>query len=822
MTYASLAEAVDGFKQDADRTRTFSNGGPTDTYTTTDGTQVPSVQKFLADKDSEINVAADGILAEAVDQANAAAQSATNAGNSETMAMNWATKIGSAVVAGFYSAKEWAVGTFTRGIAGGGSAKDWATYIGGTVDDSGYSAKKYSQDAGSSAATAQAAATQAQTAIPPVQVVDYAALWAYTGTGTRIDVTAYLVTAAPSGIYGPFTRDDSDTTSGAYVTGSISGTTLTVSAVTNGAVAVGMAVRGAGVASGTYITALGTGTGGVGTYSVGISQTVASTAISCDNGGTYVVDKLGRRWKRAASGSLLLDWFSPDPADETAAWNRASLAAFNLGVRSVLVSPGTHNIAGTVILKPNVVFQGPESNTPNNFADYPVRVVHTATVAGIDIFATDTVAVKAMQSSGCPRNMSIAAANGITRYGLYMRNFMGALPRNLAFGGGFTGAMIAFQGAMFSRFSNIRFINGTSTLVPAAILALSWNGDTYSTTITFENIYVSGAYAPSTGGIASVFAAQPAAGRQMVIDGAKYETISGKAFDVGKGNQVIVRGPYCENVPNTNSSIPMFETGVTGGAAPNDAFDTVGSLVIDGQGGSLTSYSQGAATLTTLINADVAQYVELRDVELQRVTQLISGTNNTQQFKFRNVKGTSVTTVQTGLTPVKIFDEGGNVLSATLSQSKRITTEATRNTALGLYGHGDMMITPEVGTEGRAVWYDRINGRFCSFRVKNGQAPVDRTWLRGDVVDNAYPSIGGPAGWACTAGGTAGTATWIISGQTGVASGPTSARPTKATMGVATDGAWAGAKYFDTTLAPAGKSIEWTGIQWVDATGAAV
>lgn len=246
MTYASLAEAVDGFKQDADRTRTFSNGGPTDTYTTTDGTQVPSVQKFLADKDSEINVAADGILAEAVDQANAAAQSATNAGNSETMAMNWATKIGSAVVAGFYSAKEWAVGTFTRGIAGGGSAKDWATYIGGTVDDSGYSAKKYSQDAGSSAATAQAAATQAQTAIPPVQVVDYAALWAYTGTGTRIDVTAYLVTAAPSGIYGPFTRDDSDTTSGAYVTGSISGTTLTVSAVTNGAVAVGMAVRGAG------------------------------------------------------------------------------------------------------------------------------------------------------------------------------------------------------------------------------------------------------------------------------------------------------------------------------------------------------------------------------------------------------------------------------------------------------------------------------------------------------------------------------------------------------------------------------------------------
>lgn len=64
-------------------------------------------------------------------------------------------------------------------------------------------------------------------------------------------------------------------------TGSISGTTLTLSAVTSGMAVVGMRVYGSGVAAGTRITALGTGAGGTGTYTVNISQTVASTTITC-------------------------------------------------------------------------------------------------------------------------------------------------------------------------------------------------------------------------------------------------------------------------------------------------------------------------------------------------------------------------------------------------------------------------------------------------------------------------------------------------------------------------------------------------------------
>lgn len=69
-------------------------------------------------------------------------------------------------------------------------------------------------------------------------------------------------------------------TDGATVTGSIGGTTLTVSAVTNGTLAVGQTISGTGVTAGTTIIALGTGTGGTGTYTVSASQTVSSTTIS--------------------------------------------------------------------------------------------------------------------------------------------------------------------------------------------------------------------------------------------------------------------------------------------------------------------------------------------------------------------------------------------------------------------------------------------------------------------------------------------------------------------------------------------------------------
>jgi len=70
----------------------------------------------------------------------------------------------------------------------------------------------------------------------------------------------------------------------AIVTGTISGTELTVSAVTSGSLAVGQTLSGSGVTAGTKITAFGTGKGGTGKYTITPSQTVSSpTTITADS-----------------------------------------------------------------------------------------------------------------------------------------------------------------------------------------------------------------------------------------------------------------------------------------------------------------------------------------------------------------------------------------------------------------------------------------------------------------------------------------------------------------------------------------------------------
>lgn len=77
----------------------------------------------------------------------------------------------------------------------------------------------------------------------------------------------------------------------AYFTGSIStagGGTLTVTAMgaTSGPIQVGQVLTAPGIAANTTVTGFLTGTGGTGTYSVSISQTVASTAIFASITGT--------------------------------------------------------------------------------------------------------------------------------------------------------------------------------------------------------------------------------------------------------------------------------------------------------------------------------------------------------------------------------------------------------------------------------------------------------------------------------------------------------------------------------------------------------
>lgn len=90
-----------------------------------------------------------------------------------------------------------------------------------------------------------------------------------------------------------------------YFTASIAGTVMTVSAVAYGTLAVGNPVFGPGVAAGTKITALGSGTGGVGTYDVSPSQTVSSGPLAA---GTKAV-------AQPTQVTIQLDVHGPNSAD---------------------------------------------------------------------------------------------------------------------------------------------------------------------------------------------------------------------------------------------------------------------------------------------------------------------------------------------------------------------------------------------------------------------------------------------------------------------------------------------------------------------------
>lgn len=81
-------------------------------------------------------------------------------------------------------------------------------------------------------------------------------------------------------------------TASTFITASISGTTLDVtvgpdSDVSNVLLSVGTLITGSGVAPNTRITAYGTGRGGAGTYTISVSQTVASGTLTANNGGSY-------------------------------------------------------------------------------------------------------------------------------------------------------------------------------------------------------------------------------------------------------------------------------------------------------------------------------------------------------------------------------------------------------------------------------------------------------------------------------------------------------------------------------------------------------
>jgi hypothetical protein len=98
-----------------------------------------------------------------------------------------------------------------------------------------------------------------------------------------------------------------DTYQDCAFTGSITGNTLTVTEMSLGTITVGATLFGIGILAGTTITAEGTGTGGIGTYTVSQSQTVASEVMAC--GSVNMLQK--------TQATVQIDVYGPASADNT-------------------------------------------------------------------------------------------------------------------------------------------------------------------------------------------------------------------------------------------------------------------------------------------------------------------------------------------------------------------------------------------------------------------------------------------------------------------------------------------------------------------------
>jgi hypothetical protein len=111
-------------------------------------------------------------------------------------------------------------------------------------------------------------------------------------SGTGIDPNTVILAqlTGTAGSTGTYTVSISQTVASTAITASGGG--LTVSAVTTGTLAVGQTLSGTGITAGTTITALGTGTGGTGTYAISLPSTASAATVTA-TGGTLTVTAVG-------------------------------------------------------------------------------------------------------------------------------------------------------------------------------------------------------------------------------------------------------------------------------------------------------------------------------------------------------------------------------------------------------------------------------------------------------------------------------------------------------------------------------------------------
>lgn len=151
---------------------------------------------------------------------------------------------------------------------------------------------------------------------------------------------------------GWYNYQSGDVTSGCVFTGSISGSVLTVTAVTQGIMGVGQRLHTNGIinlASGTGIASLGTGTGGPGTYNLyGGAQSITSQQMAADSGGNLIIGyDMASRWRLSIIGDVTYKQFGAfgnNANDDTP----YMMAAHNAYGGEITATPGYYNFTNLI------------------------------------------------------------------------------------------------------------------------------------------------------------------------------------------------------------------------------------------------------------------------------------------------------------------------------------------------------------------------------------------------------------------------------------------------------------------------------------------
>jgi hypothetical protein len=189
---------------------------------------------------------------------------------------------------------------------------------------------------------------------------------------------------------------------GIPLTGSISGTTLSVTYSPSLALGPGQTISGSGVASGTQITAFGSGTGGAGTYTVSASQTVASE--------TMMASGIPNR-------TTIYKTLSPSGGDDTAAINSA-LAGCPAG-QVVLLTTGVFKISGVangiVINNGGCTLRGSGPGSQHNTGIMPVGqgVSPTSVSASCSVQTNRAIATYCPDATGTQLIIYDLASGGV-------------------------------------------------------------------------------------------------------------------------------------------------------------------------------------------------------------------------------------------------------------------------------------------------------------------------------------------------------------------------------------------------------------------------